>query len=171
MEIVPISFILLLSFSLSFLHSMFCIDYATRSFRKKRTSHWHFSFCSARVRSDSLPKTTNPERKRSEWMKRWMSLLMNEFTTALLFRVIARITMTMATTTTVVAFAVVFTIFSLNHRLSSDTLQTWWRKRSLSIKPRNFTIYLSSWSLIISYRLKNLLETNVYYKASAITRK
>ena len=39
---------------------------------------------SARVRSDSLPKTTNPERKWSEWMKRWMGLLMNEFTTTLL---------------------------------------------------------------------------------------
>lgn len=53
---------------------------------------------------------------------------MNEFTIALLFRVVARITMTitMATTTTVVAFDVVFTIFSLNRRLSSDTLQTWW---------------------------------------------
>jgi len=76
-------------YSLFVFFLMFHIDYATCSFRKKRTSHWHFSFWSsrrARYSNDSLPKTTNPERKRSEWMKRWMDLLMNEFTIATLSR-------------------------------------------------------------------------------------
>jgi len=80
--------IISISYSL-FFRLMFHIDYATCSFRKERTSHWHFSFWSprrARYSNDSLPKTTNPERKRSEWMKRWMGLLMNEFTTATLSR-------------------------------------------------------------------------------------
>jgi len=79
--------VIVLSLSLSSRSTLHVVDYSTRPFRKKRASHWHFSRSCPHAGSDSLPKTTNPERKRSEWMKRWMGLLMNEFTTALLSRV------------------------------------------------------------------------------------
>lgn len=71
-------FILVRCFTSTMLHARFA--------RNERVTDISLSArLDARVRSDSLPKTTNPERKRSEWMKRWMGLLMNEFTTALLF--------------------------------------------------------------------------------------